>query len=110
MGHIAGRAVAVDHPQRRVAEVRELVEDARWNIDQLPRGHGLPLFPETHLAGAFDDEIDLLLFLVVPRHLAAFGIERDIAHRKARRLHGRDSADEILRPATRGVAPAFDFA
>ena len=82
VGHIAGRTVAVDHAHRSVAGVGQLVEDAWRNVDGLPGLHGDALLAQAHLARALDDEIDLFLLLVVPRHLAAVRLQRDVAHRE----------------------------
>src|SRR4051812_37199150 len=72
---VAGRAEAIDHPQRGVADVGELMEDAGWNVDRLSARDGLALLAEAHLARPFDDEIDLLLVLVMPRHLPTARVE-----------------------------------
>ena len=109
MGDITGRAIAIDHAERGLADVGELVEDAGRDVNHLPRGQGLALRAEAHFASAFDDEVNFLLFLIVPRHLAALGLERDIAHAEILRLDGGDTPGEVLRAAARWVAAAFDL-
>ena len=44
---------------------------------------------ETHFAGAFEDKIDFFLLLVVPGHLAALGLEHDVADGEVLGLDGR---------------------
>jgi len=107
--YVARGTIAVDHPQGRLADVRQLMKDARRDIDHLPRRHRLAYFAETHLAHAFDDEIDFLLLLIVPGHLAAFRIESHIAHRKIRRLNWRGAAREVLRQAFRRITATGDL-
>ena len=109
MGDITGGAVAIEHAERGRADIGELVEDAGRDVNHLPRGHGLALLAEAHFAGAFDDEVNFFLFLIVPRHLAALGVERDIAHAEIFRLDGGDAPGEVLCAAARRVAAAFDL-
>ena len=71
VGHVARRAVAVEHPQRRVADVGQLVKHPRRDVGGLAGRETSALFAQAHLARAFDDEVDFFLLLVVPRHLAA---------------------------------------
>ena len=68
------------------------------------------LLAQAHLAFAFDDEVDFFLLLVVPRHLSAVGLERDVAHREVRRLDGARAPDQVLRAAARRIRPARDIA
>ena len=85
------------------------MEDAGRDIDHLAGGDGLALFSETHFTGAFDDEIHLFLFLIVPWHLSAIWVEGYIAHREVSWLDGRRASGEILREAFRRVAAARYF-
>ena len=103
VGHVARRAVAVDHAQRRVAGIGQLMKDLRRDVDGLPGRHVDALFAQAHLARAFDDEVDLLLLLVVPRHLAAVRLERDVAHREIGGLNGARAADQVLRAPARRI-------
>src|SRR4051812_27723266 len=109
MGYIAGRSVAVEHAHGRRAGVRELVEDGRRNVDDLAGGHLDTLFAETHFARAFDDVIDLFLLLVMPRHLAAVGLQRDVAHGEVGGLNGARATHQVLRSAPRGIGAAGDL-
>src|SRR5262245_45616049 len=79
VGDVTGGSVAVEHAQRCVPDVGQLVKDLVRDIDGLARVEGHALLAETHFAGAFDDEVDLLLFLVVPRHLAPVGLQRNVS-------------------------------
>src|SRR5262249_45857967 len=68
--------------------------------------YGNLLLAQAHLARAIDDEVDLLLLLVVPRHLSAIGLERYIAHGEVGGLNGTGAAHQVLRaPASRIRAP-----
>src|ERR1035438_1190587 len=49
VGHIAGRAVAVEHAQRSVADIGQLVKDLVRDVDGLPRVQGRPFFAQAHL-------------------------------------------------------------
>jgi hypothetical protein len=96
VGDIAGRAVTVEHSHRRAADVRQLMMDTRGDVRCLSRAEDVPFLAETHFPGAIDDEIDLLLFLVVPWYLTAVGIQCDESHGEMRRLDRRDASDKIL--------------
>jgi len=109
MGHVPRGTVAVDHLQRLIAGIRELVKDPGRNEDRLPRGNRLTFVAETHLAGPLDDEVDLLLLLIVPWHLPALRLERDMAHREILRLDRRRAADQILRVPARRITPPGDL-
>src|ERR1035437_4268301 len=97
VGHIAGGSVAVEHTQRGVADVGQLVEDQVRDVDGLPGGEGHAFFAEAHFAGAFDDEVDFFLLLVVPRHLPPVGLQGDVADGKIRGLDGARAPDQVLR-------------
>src|ERR1019366_8669901 len=75
VGHVAGRPVAVEHAQRRVADVGQLVKDPVRNVDGLPGMQHRALLAQAHFSGSFDDEVDLFLLLVVPRHLPPVGLQ-----------------------------------
>ena len=109
VGDITGGTVAIEHAERGLADVGELVEDAGRDVNHLPRDQGLALRAKAHFANAFDDEVNFLLFLIVPRHLAALGLERDIAHAEIFRLDGSNAPGEVLRAAACRVAAAFDL-
>ena len=81
----------------------------RWNEDGLAGVHRDALLAEAHFARAFDDEVDLLLLLVVPGHLAAVGLESHVPHRKIGRLDGAHAPDQILRAATRRIRAPGDL-
>jgi len=82
------------------------MENPARDVNHLPARHRLALLAETHLPRPLHDEIDLLLLLIVPRHLPALQIERDIAHAEILRLDGRHAAGEILGAAARRIAAA----
>ena len=67
------------------------------------------LFAEAHFAGAFDDEVDLFLLLVVPGHLAAVGLQRDVADGEVGGLDGADAPDQVLRAAPRGIGASCNL-
>src|ERR1035438_1512520 len=48
VGDIARRAVAVEHAQRSVAGIGQLVKDLVRDVDGLPRVQGGPFFPKAH--------------------------------------------------------------
>jgi hypothetical protein len=109
MCHIACRPVAVDHPKWSACGIGELVKHPRRNVNALAACDGLAFLPEAHFARPLHDEVDLLLFLVVPWYLPAAGLERDISHAEVFRLHRRGTSHEILGVSARRIAPAFDF-
>ena len=110
MGHVARRAVAVEHSQGRIADVGELVEDAGRNVNGLSGRDHLPLVAQAHLARAFQNKIHFFLLLIVPRHLSAVRIEQDVADGEMRGLNGRGAAHHILRAASRRITTAFNLA
>ena len=93
-----------------VAGVRQLMKDAvaeckppgppRTSRRSSPR-HISPV--------AFHDEVNLLLLLVVPRHLAAVRFQRHLPHGEIRGLDGADAAHQVLRAAARRIRPAGDL-
>src|SRR5690242_16754927 len=106
MRHVACRAVAINHSHGRVSGVRQLMKNARRDKDGLAGLYGALFFSQAHLAGAFDNEIDFFLLLVVPGHLAATWLECYITQRKILRLDRACAAHQILRsPARRIGAP-----
>ncbi len=110
VGHVAGRSVAVKHAQRRVADVGQLVEHAGRDVDGLAGVVSVVRSSPRHIfAGAFDDEVDLFLLLVVPRHLAAVGLQGDVAHGEIGGLDGACAADQVLGPAPGGIGAAGDL-
>ena len=109
VGHVARRAVAVEHAQRRVADIGQLMEDLVRDVHRLPGVHDGALLAEAHFARALDDEIDLLLVLIVPGHLAAVGFQGDVAHGKMSGLDGAHAPDQVLRAPPRGIRPACDL-
>src|SRR5271157_3162061 len=75
VGHVAGGPVAVEHAQRRAADVGQLVKYLMRNVDGLPGVQRHALLAEAHFTGALDDEVDLFLLLIVPRHLPPVGLQ-----------------------------------
>ena len=108
MGHIPGWTIAVNHPHRSEARVRQLMEYLRRNVNGLAGMDISLLFAEAHLAGAFENEINFLLLLVVPRHLPAIWLEQDVPKRKVRGLNGARAAYQILCPSACRISAAGD--
>ena len=81
-----------------------------WNEDRLAGSDGFAFFAETHFALTFDDEVNLFLFLIMPRDLAAFGFEGDVTHGKVFGLHGGNAPDEVLGAPTSWISTALNFA
>src|ERR1035437_1507455 len=88
VGHVAGRPVAVEHAQRRVADVGQLVKDPVRNVGGLPGMQHRALLAQAHFSGSFDDEVNLFLLLVVPRHLPPVGLQGHVADGEIGRLYG----------------------
>ena len=88
------------------AGIGELVKHARRNVDRLAGVDRHAFLAEAHFAGALHDEVDLLLLLVVPGHLAAIGLERDVPEGKVGGLDGAGAAHQVLRAAPRRVRAA----
>ena len=109
MSDVARGAITIDHLERRVANVRQLVKHAMRNENRLARRKRLPLFAQAHLAGSFDDEVNLLLVLVVPGNLPALWFQRDKSHAEILCLDGRYSADKVLGATTRRIGASFDL-
>lgn len=109
VSHVTSRTVAIDHAERSAADIRELMEDTRGNVNHLASSERLAFLAETHFAGSLDDEVNLFLLLIVPWHLTAIGIKSDIAHREVRGLNGSDAAREILGAAAGRITTALHF-
>src|ERR1035438_3621862 len=109
VGDIARWSVAVEHAQRGIADIGQLVEDLVRDVDGLPGVECHALFAEAHFAGAFDDEVDFFLLLVVPRHLPAVGLQGDVADGEIRGLDGAGAPDQVLRAAARGISASRDL-
>src|ERR1035441_7354235 len=58
VGHVAGRSVAVEHAERGVADVGQLMELLVRDVDGLSGVERHALLAEAHFAGAFDNEED----------------------------------------------------
>src|SRR5688500_6426316 len=99
MRNVARRPVAVHHSYRRVADVGELMKYAMRNVDRLSCLQRLPLLTQAHFTSALDEEVNLFLLLVVPGHLPAIWLERDMSHRKTCRLDRARAAHQVLRSA-----------
>src|ERR1017187_3279834 len=108
VGDIAGGSVAVEHAQRGIADIGQLVEDLVRDVDGLPGVERHALFAEAHFAGAFDDEVDFFLLLVVPRPLPAVGLQGDVADGKISGLDGAGAPDQVLGAAPRGISASRD--
>ncbi len=109
MRHVAGRSVTVDHAARRFANIGQLMEHARRNVDGLSGVQNGALLAQAHLRRSFDEEVDLFLLLVVPGHLPAVRFQRDVAHGKIRRLDRARAAHQVLRAPPRGIHAAGDL-
>ncbi len=104
MRHVARRTVTVDHAQRRVTDVRELVKHARRNVYGLSSRDRHTFITEAHFAASFQDEVDLFLLLVMPRYLPSQRFERDVPQREIRRLNGAGTPDNVLRQTPGRIA------
>src|SRR5580700_5263506 len=109
MRHIARGPVTINHPQRRLANVGELMKNARRNIDSLAGSEPHPLLATAHFAGAFDDKVDFFLLLIMPGNLSAMRFEGDVAHRKISSLNRARPADKILRAPSCRISAAGDL-
>src|ERR1039457_2736915 len=109
VGHVAGRPVAVEHAQRRVADVGQLVKYLMRDVDGLPGVQRHALLAQAHFTGAFDDEVDFFLLLVVPRHLPPVGLQGDVADGKVGGLDGAHAPDQVLRAAPRGISASCNL-
>ena len=107
---IAGRTIDVDHSHGLVSGIGQLVKNFGGNEDRLAGSDGFAFFAETHFPFAFDDEVNLFLFLIVPRDLSAFGFEGDVAHGKVFGLHGGDASHEVLSASASWIGAALNFA
>src|SRR5688572_15479050 len=106
MRDIARRSIDVDHRQRRVARIGQLVKHLWRDVSSLPAGDCPPLFAEAHLPGALDDEVNLLLLLVMPRHLSTVRFQHHVAHRKTAGLYRRGATHEVARTAPGRISAA----
>src|ERR1035437_6281150 len=109
VGNVAGGSIAVEHAQRAVADVGQLVEDQVRDVDGLPGVEGHAFFAEAHFAGAFDDEVNFFLLLVVPRHLPPVGLQGDVADGKIGGLDGAHAPDQVLSAAPRGISASCNL-
>ncbi len=94
----------------RGADVVQLMENARGDVDHLAGIKDLPLSAETHLAVPRGHKIDFLLVLVVPWHLAAARLQNHGSHAEVHRLNRGNPAGQSVRGAPRRIAAALDFA
>src|SRR5579871_935964 len=85
------------------------MKDAMRNVDCLAGGHRPAFLAETHLARAFDDEVDLFLVLIMPGDLSAVGLERHMPHRKIGCLDGTRAPNQVLCAPARGIGAARCF-
>lgn len=85
------------------------MEHARRDVDGLSSMEPGFLVAEAHLALSFEDEIDLFLILVVPGHLPAVWIERDVSKREIGGLDRARAANEILSQSPRGIRTSGDI-
>ena len=68
--HVPRRSITVDHRQRRVAYVRQLMKYSRRDITACPSTRAFAPRPGTSRPCP-PHEVNLFLFLVMPRHLPA---------------------------------------
>lgn len=80
MRHFATWGITIDKPHGGFADVRELMEGVRRHIGHLSTVYLTDFVVDAELTLAFEDEIHLLLVMVVPGHLTAHRIERDMTH------------------------------
>ncbi len=79
MRNIPGRPVTINHDHRPGACIRELMENFWRYIDSLSCSNFGPFLSEAHLTATFEDQINLFLLLVMPRHLSAVCVERYVS-------------------------------
>ena len=109
MGNISRWAVNVDHSQGFISRVGQLVKNFGRNEDGLARSNSSAFFAETHFSFSLDDEVNFFLLLVVPRNLASFGFEGDVAHGKVFCLDRGKTTNEVLSTSSSGIGTALDF-
>ena len=80
------------------------MKHSRGNVYGLPGWNSLALFAKTHFAGPFQNEVDLLLRLVMPRNLSAVRIECYMAQGKVGGLNGTGASYDVLSEAAGGIA------
>jgi len=107
--NVSSRCITVEHAHRGLADVGDLVEDSRGDIDRLSAFQCLPFRSKAHLCRAFDDIVDLFLFLIVPGNLSTPRLQRDMTHGEVLRLDWGCTSNEILCPPPGGVPPSFDM-
>ena len=110
MSDITSRTIDVDHSHGLVSGIGQLMKNFGGNEDRLAGSDGSAFLAETHFTLTFDDEVNLFLFLIVPRDLTAFGFEGDVAHGKVFGLHGGDSPHEVLGSTASRIGAALNFA
>ena len=109
MRYVAGRTVAVNHAHACGARVGELVINSGGNVDGLACFDRCSFGAQAHFALAFENQVNLFLLLIVPRHLAAMGLQCDAPHREALGLDGAGSPHQILRSAACRVSTSGNF-
>ena len=99
---VAPGAIDINHVHWLVAGIGELVKKCRRHENRLSRPDRTALRTDTDFALALYDEINLLLLLVVPRHLPTARFKDGITHRKTLgRNRLAELADEPAAPASR---------
>ena len=96
--------------QRLLADVCQLMKFGGRDEDHLPAMDDLPLLAETHLARAVEDEVDLILLLIVPGHLAASGLQHHVAEAEVLGPNRRGAAYQVAGTPLRREGAAFHFA
>ena len=85
------------------------MEHGMRNINRLPGGHVPALLAQAHFSRAFHDEVDFLLVLVVPWHLAAVWLEGHMTDAKVGGLDGAGAPDQVLGLAPSGISAPGDL-
>ena len=72
------------------------MENSGRNVDCLSNMNISSFVPQAHLASTFEDEVDFLLFLVVPGHLPSVGIQSDVSDAEVGGLYRTHPTNEIV--------------
>jgi hypothetical protein len=87
MRDIPGWPVTINHDHWLGACIRDLMENSGGYIDGLSCSNFGSFISEAHFPCTFEDEVNFLLFLVMPRHLSAAWLERYVSKREVQCLY-----------------------
>ena len=109
MGNVTGGSIAVKHSAFAIRKIGELVKHLPRDVNGLSRADSKSFPTETHFGLAFENKVNFFLLLVVPRHLPAVWLERDVAHGELRGLDRARAAHKILCLASSRILAACNF-